>query len=158
MGVGQTGFTLDLEDQYGEPFRYPPETDGPAPVTLLVAADRRGAGDRRAWAEAIRQRYGEEIDAAPPDLVILPVAHLGGVPKMFRGMMVGRFFEGEKPTGLDWQGRVEAQLGLEKGTPNLAVFDREGRLVSKATGPPTPQTRDRVFTVLDDLLADQAVP
>lgn len=158
--VGQRGFTLDLEDQYGDPFRFPVQArqareetaDGPPPVTLLVTADRRGADDRRAWAEELRERYGEQIAAAPPELVVLPVAHLGGVPKIFRGRIVDTFFQGEKPTGLDWQGQVEAQLGLEKGTPNLAVFDREGTLVIQTTGPPNAETRDRVFSALDDLL------
>lgn len=156
--VGQRGFTLDLEDQYGDPFRFPLDVEGPPPVTLLVAADRRGADDRRAWAKVLRERYGEEIDATPPELLILPVAHLGGVPKMFRGMVVGKFFKGEKPTGLDWQGQVEAQLGLEKGTPNLAVLDRDGRLVIQTTGPPDAEIRDRVFGALDELLSPQNRP
>lgn len=155
LGAVGADFHLDLQDQYGDPFRYPLQTEAgsASPVTLLVTADRKGADDRRAWAEAIRDRYGEALDASPPELVVLPVAHLAGVPKLFRGMIVDRFLDGDKPTGLDWQGQVEAQLGLEEGTPNLAVFDAEGKLVAQATGPPDEETRSRIFATLDDLLA-----
>lgn len=166
---GERGLAFELEDQRGGAVVYPLAAPdgvgrGQEPVVLVVWADRKGAKARGGWAEALRERYGARSavgggggalppGAEPPELVILPVAHLEAVPAPLRPLVRRRVFgDRERPVALDWKGEVAAQLGLEPGVPNLAVLDRDGRVVAKLAGEPTPERRAELFAVVDPLL------
>jgi hypothetical protein len=149
---------LDLVDQYGEPIAYPlPDGDADS-VVLIAASDRRGAEANRQWAERLADRYGRHIEGRQsPRLVILPVAHLNGVPGFMRGF-VRSFFRGKNPEGetlipigLDWRGDVERQLGLEPGVPNVTVLDPSGRVVEQRAGD-VEEVGGPIFEALDRLL------
>lgn len=166
LRAGDRGLAFELEDQRGGAVVYPldardGEGRGEGPVVLVVWADRKGAKARGGWAEALRERYGERSavgggippEAEPPELVILPVAHLEAVPAPLRPLVRRRVFgDRERPVALDWKGEVAAQLGLEPGVPNLAVLDGDGRLVAKLAGEPTPERQAELFAVVDPLL------
>lgn len=159
LALGDTGFELELEDQYGGRVAYPLPAerlnpDGSAPVTLVVWAGRRGADARRGWTEALRDRYPEPLDRESlPGLIVLPVAHLPDVPGFLRGFILRRHFEDRPPTGLDWDHIVSRQLGFESATTNLAVLAPDGRLAARLSGDPTEANRQRLFQVLDPLLS-----
>lgn len=153
-------FSLSLTDQYGRRVQFPPPAaeETPERVTLVVVADREGAEENRSWAAALAQRYEAHLEGrATPHLVVLPVAHLAGVPAFLRGIVRRQF---EKPEsngdslpaiGLDWRGEVKKQLGLERGVPNLAVFDSAGTLRLQSAGT-AEDAGNEVFTLLDRLL------
>jgi hypothetical protein len=158
LALGDRGFRMELADQHDEPVVYPlPRArlnpDGSPPVVLVVWAGRRGAEGRQAWAQALRSRYGEQLDRrASPGLVVLPVAHLGGVPAPLRGLVRSRYFSDRPPVALDWQGETADQLGFVPRVPNLAVLAPDGTLTARLAGNPEPQVRDELFAALDRLL------
>ena len=149
---------LSLRDQYGERITYPLGDAQREAVVLVAASDRRGASANRDWAAELAERYARHIEGrTEPRLVILPVAHLGGVPRLLRGV-VRSFFRGRNPDGepllpigLDWRGDLRRQLGLEVGVPNIIVLDPNGRLVVQRAGPVT-EVGPAIFSALDLLL------
>lgn len=160
--AGQAGepFSLDLVDQYGDPVRVSPAARGDGrPVTLVVIADRRGSDGRQAWANALRAQYADPLDRRPePALVVIRVAHLAGIPKPFRGRLVDRFFAGEPPVALDWEGQAAGQLQFAPGVPNLVLLDRTGGVVLTLAGAPEKKNRERLFAEIDRLLSSAPMP
>lgn len=153
-------FSLSLSDQYGGRVRFPAPEAGERTdrVTLVVVADRVGAEENRSWAAELARRYEESLQgSSTPRLVILPVAHLEGVPAFLRGIVRRRFAKPESngdpllAIGLDWHGDAKQQLGLERGVPNLAVFDTDGTLRLRRAGT-VEDAGEEVFGLLDRLL------
>ena len=154
---------LTLTDQYGGQVTYPLSDASTPSVVLVAASDRRGAEANRGWAAALAARYAPHLEGRRmPRLVILPVAHLGGVPKLLRSFVRaffrGRNSEGEPllPIALDWRGDLRRQHGLVAGVPNISVLDERGRMVVRRAGL-VEDVGTAVFRELDRLLGRPAV-
>ena len=80
-----------------------------------------------------------------------------GVPGPLQGMIRGRFRDKyRRPILLDWEGRLIKALPPRKSVVNLFLVDRVGAVFANETGPPTAESKDRVFRALDRALATAA--
>ena len=105
-----------LADQFGR--KVDTTTYDGVPL-IVVVGNREGATGVALWTAALRAVIGEEGDTH-----VLPVAELGGVPRMLR-RMVSRLLprDREQWCALDWDGQIGAPI---RGT--------EGPLVAAAYG------------------------
>ncbi|MDX1382161.1 MAG: hypothetical protein R3190_00890, partial [Thermoanaerobaculia bacterium] len=140
-----------------------PESPTSEAVTLVAYSDREGADANRRWAQVLVERYRDHLEGrAEPNLRVVAVAHLRGVPFFVRAF-VKRGFRGREPDGspilpiaLDWKGTVAAQLGFTPGVPNLAVIDPEGAVAARSAARADDEEAAEILSVLDALLASGA--
>lgn len=91
---------------------------------IVVAGNREGAKGVALWTAALRDVIRQESDTR-----VLPVADLGGVPRMIRGM-VSRMLSRD-PThwcALDWDGQVGAHVRGAHGPLVAAAYGADGTL------------------------------
>jgi hypothetical protein len=129
---------LAFEDQHGG--------------TLALAA-LRGAigvivyGDRHAMDESIT--WGRRLKGAlPPDVQIVAVAQMGGIPGPFRGLLrtaVRERAPADFSLWLDWEDRLGAVFGRHARQPTVVVADRHGEVRLVVTGPPQGAAWDAVL-------------
>lgn len=135
---------FEVEDQFRvrHAFTFPR-----AKATAFILCDRKSGRQGEKWAQALYDRY--------EDAIILEGMGVGrGVPKWERSII--RFILRKitpYPILLDWKGAVGRAYGFERKKPNVVVIDPEGRIRLKHAGTVTAASKDKVFAVLDGLLA-----
>lgn len=163
LAIGQKGFTLNLKDQYDKAFVYPLtgdllNEDGGSPAVAVIIADKEGKDQASAWGKELQKAFAAQMDRkARPGLVVLPVAHLKGVPGLMRPMVKGFFVAPpDAPqhlaTGLDWYGEVDSQVAVSPGVANLLVLSPAGVLAYKTTGAATPDAQTKLFQAIKTVL------
>jgi len=137
--------SFEVEDQFRvrHAFTFPR-----AKATALVLGDRKSGRQGEKWAQALWDRYERAI--------ILEGMGVGrGVPKWERPVI--RFIL-RKITPyailLDWDGRVGRAYGFERKKPNVVVIDAAGRIRLKYAGVVNAESKEKVFAVLDGLVAE----
>lgn len=112
---------FQLADQFGR--ERDERTYRGVPV-IVVAGDREGAKGVALWTAALRDVIRRESDTQ-----VLPVADLGGVPRMIRGM-VSRMLPRDPAhwCALDWDGQVGAHIRGDHGPLVAAVHGADGSL------------------------------
>ena len=110
-----------LADQFGR--ELDEQTYAGVPV-IVVVGNREGARGVALWTAALRDVSGEERDTA-----VLPVADLGGVPRLVR-RMVARLLPRDAAhwCALDWDGQLGALIRREHRALVAAVYGADGRL------------------------------
>lgn len=167
---------LGLEDQFGR------KQDIAAlrgAVVVLVYGDRRATdgcrelGERlhvafhpsaagqspgKARTAPVSQLAGVAPGKVSPDVFVVPVAAVGGVPAVVREFVRSQVKKAapETPVWLDFEGAMEKAYGLRAGEPNVAVFDGEGRLRLKVAGAPDAAASAKLLQTLQNLRAEAA--
>ena len=142
--VGERAMNFELRDQYGKTLAYsfPKEK-----VSVLVFGDRKGSEQVEGWVRPVYERYTERVD-------LHGVAVLTSVPSLFHGYARRQFRKQVKyPVLLDFKGDVSKGYGYEGDKANLFVIARDGTVSHRASGAATPESLNRLFVVLDRLLA-----
>lgn len=113
--------TFRLVDQFGREIE-DEEYDG-NPL-IIVAGNREGARGVALWTAAIRAVIGEMGVTH-----VLPVADLGGVPRLVRGM-VARLLPRDRAhwCALDWDGQIAAPVRCGHGPLVAAAYDARRQL------------------------------
>lgn len=117
---------FELTDQHGNArsFRFPRSK-----VTVMTVADHKGSDQLAPWIQRIYDRYENRIE-------IGGVADVSMIAAPFQGLFRSAFRQQlTYPVMLDWRGEVVKQFAPEKGVANLYVIDRDGRIVSRVSGP-----------------------
>jgi predicted transcriptional regulator len=148
VNVGEPVGPLVLTDQYEHAWQL---SDLRGSVVLLIDGDREGSKFNGTWGRAARARYKTEIKIAF-------VAHLASVPFFMHGFVRSKFVSKDPahPNGpilLDWKGAVAQRFGFRDSISNVYVIDREGVLRYAGAGQALDAETDRLFRVLDGLLA-----
>jgi hypothetical protein len=73
---------------------------------------------------------GAEPQTPVPDVVALPIACVGKVPGLVRGLVRDQIRKGSPymPVWLDFEDQMKTRFGLAAGVPNVAIVDSKGRL------------------------------
>ena len=101
-------------------------------IFVLLGADRRGSAFTSEWASAIGESLATLTGA--PELRMVGLAHMKGVPRLLRGLIRSTF--PKRPESwilLDWEGVFEDAYGYEKKNTNILVF-LDGVLIHRAFG------------------------
>ena len=167
---------LGLEDQFGR------KQDIAAlrgAVVVLVYGDRRATDACRELGERLHVTFhptaagqspgkartapvaplqGVAAGKVSPDVFVVPVAAVGGVPAVVREFVRSQVKKAapETPVWLDFGGTMEKGYGLRAGEPNLVVFDGEGRLRLKVAGAPDEAANAKLLQVVQNLRAEAA--
>lgn len=113
---GSKAPAISLKDQHGGSFELRSQEGR---VIVLLAGDRAGSGQSRAWGSAIARRFGDAV-------TIIGIADTRGVPFFLRSSVAGSFRKDRVRILLDWQGSVCDEYGFASGTANIVVVDRTG--------------------------------
>ena len=110
-----------LTDQFG---REVDATTYAGVPLIVVVGNREGAAGVALWTAALRAVIGEEGDTH-----VLPVAELGGVPRMLR-RMVKRLLPRDPAQwcALDWDGQIGAPIRCSAGPVVAAAYGVDGAL------------------------------
>lgn len=136
-------FTLD--DQFG---RTVDDATYRGVPLIVVLGGRDGAVGVAAWTSALRLAIG-----ATSETCVLPVADLGGVPRLLR-RAVSRMLprDAEHWCALDWDGQLCTLLRRKGSAVVAAAFDARGRLRAHM-----PLDRDQVDAATLVRLAERAM-
>ena len=112
-----------LVDQFG---RELDESTYAGVSVIVVVGDRDGAKGVALWTSALRAVIGEESETH-----VLPVADLGGVPRMLR-RMVRRLLPRDPAhwCALDWDGQVGPLIRGTHGPLVAAAYGADGALLT----------------------------
>ena len=99
-------------------------------AVIVVAGDREGAAGVALWTAALRAVIGDG------DTRVLPVADLGGVPRILR-RLVGRLLPRDSAhwCALDWNGQLGAPIRGERGPLVAAAYSADRVLRAWASLP-----------------------
>jgi hypothetical protein len=134
-----------LEDQRGRDFTLSLHRGR---TLVLLAGDRAGSEQNRAWGVALAQRYGKAI-------TIIGIADTRGVP-FFLKDRVRKSFEKEKVRMLlDWEGSTFDEYAFLPGIANIVVIDRSGFVRCTHRGPPglSEHAEKRLRAVIEETLS-----
>ena len=97
-------------------------------VLIVVGSDREGSQYNESWGRAI---YDSLIAIQLGDsITFLAVANVGGVPRLFRGYVRGKFPKnGHRPVLLDWAGKFADAYQYQSGCTNILLFNKKGWLL-----------------------------
>jgi hypothetical protein len=167
-----------MEDQFEQPHRLD-QLRGK--VVVMIYGDRKSADSNRVLGEALHVHFHpaarglppEQAQQAParpveglplglsgPDVVTVPVASIGKVPGLVRGLIRSQIRSGSPGLAvwLDFQDQLKQQFGLAAGVSNVLVVDALGRLRYTATGPLSREQLDQLAAAIDALRREAAVP
>lgn len=110
-----------LQDQFGREVTVAAKAGVPL---IVVVGNRDGARGVALWTAALRAVVGDTSDT-----YILPIADLGGVPRMLRGM-VSRLLPRDLShwCALDWNGQVGVHIRGEHGALVAAAYGADAEL------------------------------
>lgn len=91
---------------------------------IVVVGDRDGASGVALWTSALRAVLGDTSDTH-----VLPIADLGGVPRLLR-RMVSRLLPRDPAhwCALDWDGQVGVRIRGEREALVAAAYGADGKL------------------------------
>jgi hypothetical protein len=144
-----------MEDQFERPHNVSALRGA---VVVLIYGDRRSADANKQLGEALHVHFHpgarglppEQARQAPvrplpdvpagqpsPDVLTIPVASIGPVPNLVRGMIRRQIQSAspQMPVWLDFEDLMRRQFGLKAGVPNLVILDTQGRLRYSGAGP-----------------------
>jgi hypothetical protein len=115
-------------------------------LLLLTVADRDGSEQVHDWVRPIHREYGSRLE-------ILGVAHLGPMPRLFRGRIQRELRRAyEHPLLLDWTGDVTGSLGARPELANIFLVDTDGGVLHHGCGPATDSTLARLREAIEKAL------
>lgn len=136
--------SVELLDQQGRPSSVVAHRDHVAVVMVVTASRLRGL---RAWQRELQERFESvryvlvaDVPADPP------VTYERVVEKL-----VDRIPD-EVSVLIDIDRRWASELDLDTARPNLLLFDRQGRLISRFRGREDPALLESVSRALEELL------
>lgn len=123
-------FEFDAEDQFEDDRTH---EDLLGTVSVLVWADRKASEWSGDWGEMLADALQGQIAAG--DVQVRGWAHTRGAPFFIKGRIRRNFSEDRASWSiLDWGGDFEREYDPREDHVNVFVFDREGCLVTTATG------------------------
>lgn len=148
------GADLKLVDQFQQIHQI---SDHAGTVVVLVFGDRHATKECRKLGEQLHVQFHPAAASLPPaeghrapvrpvpggttenpgpDVHVIPVACTGPVPKPVRIVLQKQFAKASPhvPVWLDFDNALRGTFGMKEGEPNVALFDRTGRLRRLATG------------------------
>jgi predicted transcriptional regulator len=105
-----------LQDQQGRDFTLSSQRGR---ILVLLAGDRAGSEQNRAWGSAIAKRYGQAI-------TIIGIADTRGVPFFLKDRVRKSFDKEPVRMLLDWEGTAFDTYAFLPGTANIVVIDGNG--------------------------------
>lgn len=150
---------LSMEDQYERPRQL---AGYRGHVVVLLYGDRGSAESNKRLGEQLHIHFHPGVQSLPPDKVLhapvlpvegvpsgtptpdvvtLPVACIGNVPALVRGLirLQIRLASPVLPVWLDFDDQMKGRFGLTPGMPNGIIVDSLGRLRYTFSGPITPE-------------------
>jgi hypothetical protein len=93
-----------------------------------------------------------------PDVRVLPVACIGKVPDVVKGIIRSRVKKeaAESVVLLDFETKMKDQFGVKEGQPNLVVIDAQGRVRMKMAGEPDENNYKQLLQAVDFLRKEAA--
>jgi hypothetical protein len=93
-----------------------------------------------------------------PDVRVLPVACIGKVPDVVKGIIRSRVKKeaADSLVLLDFETKTKDQFGLKEGQPNLVIIDAQGRVRMKMSGEPDEKNYQQLIQAVDFLRKEAA--
>jgi hypothetical protein len=143
-------------------------------VVVLIYGDRQSADANKTLGEHLHVHFHPAAKGLPPaqarkapvrpvpgapegmrspDVLAIPIACVGQVPALVKGIIKGQFRRGSPDVAvwLDFQDLMKAQFLFKPGVPNVVVLDTQGRYRYAAAGQPTPQGLDQLFAMIEQM-------
>jgi hypothetical protein len=162
---------VKMEDQFEKAHDV---ADHRGDVVVLIYGDRASAGANRALGEQLHVYYhptakgqppaqarqapvspvpGAPAGARSPDVLAVPVACIGKVPRLVAALIRAHIRSGapDVPVWLDFEDTMKGQFPFQAGVPNVVVLDVWGRLRYAAAGQPTAAGEARLIATIDGL-------
>ena len=137
-----TLISFNLEDQFDQKYT---EEDFAGKIIILVGSDKEGSQYNERWSVAIHDSL--QARGVQDSVTFLAVANVKGVPRLFRGMVKGRFPRDHgQSILLDWKGRFAESYQFHPDVSNLLLFDKEGNLIHRMEGRELDQRKLKLFT------------
>jgi hypothetical protein len=134
--------SFSLEDQFDQKYT---DDDFAGQVIILVGSDKEGSRYNDRWSIAIHDSL--QARGLRDSVTFLAIANVKGVPRLFRGMVKGRFpREHGQSILLDWKGLFAESYKLHSDVSNILLFDKQGRMVHRMEGQELDQKKLKVFT------------
>jgi hypothetical protein len=140
--VGDILPNIALPDQFERPqvVRFPAER-----VTIISIADRHGRELATTWAPFLRP-YIDRIS-------LFSIADANGTPGFLKNSIRKRIQEVHKdPLLVDWTGETTAIIGYKPRTANFIIVARNGRILYRVEGAPTPGAVSAFIQALEEAL------
>lgn len=136
---------IELDDQFGKAHRI----EFPAKqITILSLADRAGREQAMQWI-AVLQPYADRA-------IIRGIADAKGTPGILKDNIRKRILKSHPhPLLIDWTGRTCARIGYRPGVANILIIARDGRILHRSEGPPTPQSTAKFTAALKAILRER---
>jgi peroxiredoxin len=142
-GPGLPAPDFRLEDQQGHDFTLSMQRGH---ILVLLAGDRAGSEENRAWGFLLGKRYGSAI-------TIIGIADTRGVPFFLKDRVRNSFRKERVRMLMDWDGSVFDGYGFTAGHANIVVIDRSGVIRYRYAGGRDPRVEERLGQQLADMLS-----
>jgi hypothetical protein len=113
----------------------------------------KGLPPAQAWKAPVQPVPGLPPGARSPDVLAIPVACIGNVPGVVRGIIRGQFRSGspDVPVWLDFADVMKSTFPFQAGVPNVVVLDALGRYRYAAAGAPSQEGTQRLVNATEAL-------
>jgi predicted transcriptional regulator len=130
-----------LSDQYNTPYNIKQDE---GKIIILLASDKKGSEQNKAWVESIEKKYKNEIP-------ILGIADVRRVPRAFEAGLKKEFRKKPARILLDWNGDVFKTYMLVQKVANIVLIDKKGFVQYIYSGEATADACERLFKEIDRL-------
>lgn len=167
---------LNFEDQFGREAELASLRGN---VAVLVYGDRNGTDVCREYGEHLHVMFHPSAKGQPPekarqapvvdlpgmpngqpspDVVVVPVACAGKVPRVVKDFIQGQVKKNSPnvTVWMDFANVMSENFGMRSGDVNLVVFDAEGRARMKVNGMPDQETGKKLLQTIQNLRAEAA--
>jgi len=134
---------IDLEDQHEKKhvITFPAKT-----ITVISLADRHGREEANQWATTLA--------AYKNRAAIHGIADASGTPDFMKPMIRKRIQETQPQMLLiDWTGATSTAMGHQPNVANLIIVSRQGTVLHRIAGAPTPANVKTFNAAMDQALA-----
>jgi len=113
-------------------------------IVVLIASDKEGSAQNKAWAKAIREHYADRV-------IVQGIADVSSVPFFMKGVIRNDFKRDGESILLDWKGEVFKAFGFTKSVANIVLIDRDGVIRHRTSGSADPHAVEELFKKIDAL-------
>ncbi|WP_232056324.1 TlpA family protein disulfide reductase [Tuwongella immobilis] len=148
-------------------------------VVVMIYGDRASSDANKTLGELLHVQFHPQAKGLPPaqaqkappaplpglapeqrspNVHVLPVAVIGKVPNVVKGVIRSQFKRGasEVPVWLDFEDRMKTTFGMTSEVPNVVILDSQGRLRYRLAGEVNQQHYQRLTQVIDQLRKEAA--
>lgn len=142
-GEAKVPARIELDDQHEKKhvIAFPSKT-----ITVISLADRHGRGQSNEWAPVLAPYKNRAA--------IHGIADASGTPELMKNMIRKRIREAHKQDLLiDWSGATSTAIGRQPKVANLIIVSRDGTILHRTSGGPTPENVKSFTAAMNKALA-----